>query len=167
VGAARMRVGLGYDVHPFGGAGPLILGGVELPGPGLAGHSDADVVAHVAADALLGAAGLPDLGTLFPADDDQWRGVRSIELVRAVAARLVESGWRVVNIDVVVAIEEPRLGPHVAAMCANLVDALGESRADDELMVSVKPKRGEGVGFVGRREGIEAWAVALIERATQ
>src|SRR2546427_350726 len=81
----------------------------------------------------------------FPADDDQWRGVRSIELVRAVAARLVESGWRVVNIDVVVAIEESRLGPHVAAMCANLVDALGESRADDELMVSVKPKRGEGV----------------------
>ena len=124
MGAARMRVGLGYDVHPFGGAGPLILGGVELPGPGLAGHPDADVVAHVAADALLGAAGLPDLGTLFPADDDQWRGVRSIELVRAVAARLVESGWRVVNIDVVVAIEEPRLGPHVAAMCANLVDAL-------------------------------------------
>lgn len=163
-----MRVGLGFDVHPFvtgdtpgppGGGGPLVLGGVELPGPGLGGHSDGDVVAHAVADALLGAAGLPDLGTLFPADDERYRGADSIGLLGEVAARVGKEGWRVVNVDVAVVAEQPRLVPHLKAMAANLAGAIGTPA------VSVKPKRAEGLGAIGRCEGIAAWAVALLERA--
>src|SRR5664279_2012075 len=116
----RTRVGMGYDVHAFGGDGPLVLGGVVLEGTGLVGHSDADAVAHAVADAVLGAAGLPDLGTLFPASDEQWRGASSIELLRDVARRVKAAGWWVGNVDVVVAAETPRLGPHVEAMADNL-----------------------------------------------
>ncbi len=152
----NLRVGLGFDVHPFGGAAPLVLGGVEIPeGPGLVGHSDADVVAHALADALLGAAGLPDLGTLFPASDDAHRGASSIGMLREVVVRVAGAGWRVANADVVVAAEQPRLGPHVSAMSAVLAEVLDGA-------VSVKPKRTEGVGAVGRGEGIAAWAVALL-----
>lgn len=152
-----IRVGLGFDVHGFGGDGPLVLGGVTIPGgDGLSGHSDADVLAHAVADALLGAAGLPDLGTLFPASDDRYRGASSIGLLRDVVERVRAGGWAVANIDVVVAAEAPRLAPHVAAMAAALSDAVGGP-------VSVKPKRTEGVGAIGRGEGIAAWAVALLE----
>lgn len=152
----NVRVGLGFDVHGFGGAGPLVLGGVVIPdGPGLEGHSDADVVAHAVADALLGAAGLPDLGTLFPASDPTHRDVSSIGLLTDVVGRVHASGWAVANVDVVVAAEAPRLGPHVPAMAALLTDVVGGP-------VSVKPKRTEGVGAVGRGEGIAAWAVALL-----
>jgi 2-C-methyl-D-erythritol 2,4-cyclodiphosphate synthase len=163
----RTRVGLGYDVHAFGDAGPLVLGGVELEGRGLVGHSDADAVAHAVADAILGPVGLPDLGTLFPATDERWRGVSSIELLRDVAGRVRAAGWWVGNVDVVVAAEEPRLAPHIAAMAANLTAAL-HTAAEPlgvGVHVNVKPKRGEGIGAIGRAEGIEVWAVALLERA--
>lgn len=152
-----IRVGLGFDVHAFGGDGPLVLGGVTIPGAvGLDGHSDADVVAHAVADALLGAAGLPDLGTRFPSSDEQYRGASSIELLRAVAAAVHDRSWQVANIDVVVAAEQPRLAPHIEAMAALLSTTVDGA-------VSVKPKRTEGVGAVGRGEGIAAWAVALLE----
>jgi 2-C-methyl-D-erythritol 2,4-cyclodiphosphate synthase len=163
---SRTRVGLGYDVHAFGGDGPLVLGGVAIDGTGLVGHSDADVVTHAVADAVLGAAGLPDLGTLFPSDDDQWRGASSIELLRDVAQRVRSAGWWVGNVDVVVAAEEPKLAPHVDAMSANLVAALrvAAEPMGDGIHVRVKPKRGEGIGAIGRSEGIAAWAVALLDR---
>lgn len=152
----NLRVGLGFDVHAFGGAGKLVLGGVVIPdGPGLEGHSDADVVAHAVADALLGAAGLPDLGSLFPASDDAYRDASSIVLLREVIERVLGAGWKVANVDVVVAAEMPRLGPHVAAMSTTLSEVVVGP-------VSVKPKRTEGVGAVGRGEGIAAWAVALL-----
>jgi 2-C-methyl-D-erythritol 2,4-cyclodiphosphate synthase len=157
---------MGYDVHAFGGDGPLVLGGVVLEGMGLVGHSDADAVAHAVADAVLGGADLPDLGTLFPADDEQWRGASSIELLRDVAQRVHETGWWVGNVDVVVAAEQPRLAPHVDAMAANLVDALQAAAEPmgEGIRVRVKPKRGEGVGAIGRSEGIAVWAVALLDR---
>ncbi len=151
-----MRVGLGFDVHAFGGDGPLVLGGVTIPdGPGLVGHSDADVVAHAVADALLGAAGLPDLGTLFPASDDQYRGASSIVLLRDVAGRVADAGWHVGNVDVVIAAEQPRLAAYVGEMASLLAGVVDGA-------VSVEPKRTEGVGAVGRGEGIAAWAVTLL-----
>lgn len=154
------RVGLGYDVHAVGGDRPLVLGGVRVEGPGLVGHSDADVVAHAVADALLGAAGLPDLGSLYPAGDDRYRDANSIDLLGDVAARVRDAGYEVVNVDVVVNAEAPRLGPHLPAMAA----ALGAAARGP---VGVKAKRGEGVGAVGRAEAIAAWAVALLEEVTE
>ena len=156
------RVGLGYDVHPFADADDrtLVLAGVTVDGRGLDGHSDADVVAHAVSDALLGPAALPDLGSLFPASDDRYRDASSLELLRDVASRVADAGWQVVNVDVVIAAEQPRLAPHVEAMTRNLAAALG-----DNVFVSIKAKRGEGIGAIGRAEGIAAWAVALLERA--
>lgn len=162
------RVGLGFDVHPFAEGRPLVLGGVVVPGsPGLAGHSDADVVTHAVADALASAAGLPDLGTLFPATDAGNAGASSVGFLREVAARLRDAGFRVVNVSVVVAAEAPRLAPHLEAMRARLADALVPVGAGDHeyVPVAITPKRTEGVGAVGRGEGIAAWAVALVERA--
>jgi 2-C-methyl-D-erythritol 2,4-cyclodiphosphate synthase len=153
-----VRVGLGYDVHAFGGDQPLVLAGVSVDGPGLVGHSDADVVAHAVADALLGPVGLPDLGSLFPATDERFRDVDSLSLLRDVVARVAAAGWSIANVDVVVNAERPTLAPHLDAMRGHLVDALGGA------FVSVTPKRGEGVGAVGRGEGIAVWAVALVER---
>jgi 2-C-methyl-D-erythritol 2,4-cyclodiphosphate synthase len=157
---------MGYDVHAFGGDGPLVLGGVVIEGTGLVGHSDADAVAHAVADAVLGAADLPDLGTLFPADAEQWRGASSIEMLRDVAQRVRDTGWWIANVDVVVAAEQPRLAPHVEAMAANMIDALQAAAEPmgDGIHVRVKPKRGEGVGAIGRSEGIAVWAVALLDR---
>jgi 2-C-methyl-D-erythritol 2,4-cyclodiphosphate synthase len=156
-----IRVGLGYDVHPFSDddARRLVLGGVTIDGRGLAGHSDADAVCHAVADALLGPAGLPDLGALFPASDDTYRNASSLALLRDVVARVAAAGWSVVNVDVVVHAEEPRLAPHLDAMSDAVRDALGGTH------VSITPKRGEGIGAVGRREGIQCWAVALLETA--
>jgi 2-C-methyl-D-erythritol 2,4-cyclodiphosphate synthase len=151
------RVGLGFDVHPFSEdpGRRLVLGGVALPGRGLAGHSDADVIAHAVADALLGAAGLGDLGGLFPDDDPAWRGADSMDLLGQVVDR-VESGWRVGNVDCAVVLEAPRLAPHRDAMQQALAAVVGAQ-------VSVKPKRAEGLGALGRQEGIACWAVALVE----
>lgn len=161
------RVGQGFDVHPFGDGGVLVLGGVELGGPALAGHSDADAVAHAVADALLGAAALPDLGTLFPESDDRYRDASSIELLRRVAGQVATRGWQLGNVDVVVAAERPPLAPHVARMTDNLYHALIPLFPEPapQSVVSVKPKRGEGLGAIGRGEGIAVWAVALLERA--
>lgn len=163
----RYRVGLGFDVHPFGTEPGLVLGGVHLDGaPRLAGHSDGDAVAHAVADALLGAAGLPDLGTLFPASDDRYRDADSMGLLSEVAERVARDGWWVDNVDVVIAAETPRLGPHVDAMGANLVSVLARLREPmgHGVGVRVKPKRAEGLGAIGRAEGVAVWAVALLAR---
>lgn len=151
-----MRIGLGFDVHPFGGDGPLRLAGVEIDGPGLVGHSDADAVSHAVADALLGAAGLPDLGTLYPATDTANLDADSMAMLAEVVARLGSEGWRAENVDVVIAAETPRLAPHIGAMRDRLTDVVG-------CPANVKAKRGEGIGAVGRAEGIAVWAVALLE----
>ena len=150
------RVGLGFDVHPFGGDGPLVLAGVQVEGQGLSGHSDADVVAHAVADALLGAAGLPDLGTLFPASDENYAGADSMALLAEVVHRVHAEQWRLVNVDVVIVAEAPRLAPHLEAMAENLSAVLGAP-------ANVKPKRAEGLGALGRVEGMAAMAVALLE----
>jgi 2-C-methyl-D-erythritol 2,4-cyclodiphosphate synthase len=157
-----IRVGLGYDVHPFADddAGrALVLGGVSIDGRGLAGHSDADAVCHAVADALLGPAELPDLGALFRASDDRYRDASSLALLRDVVTRVAGAGWTVVNVDVVVNAEEPRLAPHLDAMRDNVSGALGGAH------VSITPKRGEGIGAIGRGDGIQCWAVALLESA--
>lgn len=153
---------MGFDVHPFGGDGPLVLGGVTIEGEeGLAGHSDADVVAHAAADALLGAAGLPDLGTLFPAGDNRYRRADSMVLLAEVARRVRVAGWAIGNVDLVVTAEQPRLAPYTRLMAENLEAAVGAESGT----VNLKPKRAEGLGAIGRAEGIACWAVALLERS--
>lgn len=162
----RFRVGLGYDVHPFGGEGPLVLGGVHLGGTGLQGHSDGDAVAHAVADALLGPAGLPDLGSLFPASEERWRDADSLALLQEVATRVADARWSVANVDVVVAAEAPPLAPHLDTMSANLAEAMRPAAEPmgDGIHVSITPKRGEGIGAVGRSEGIAVWAVAMLLR---
>jgi 2-C-methyl-D-erythritol 2,4-cyclodiphosphate synthase len=162
-----MRVGMGFDVHPFAEHRPLVLGGVTIDGaPGLAGHSDADALTHAVSDAVLGAAGLPDLGTLFPAGPETEEGASSVGFLEQIAARLHAEGWCVVNVDAVIAAETPRLAPHLDAMRRTIARALHAARAPGEaaVAVSVKPKRGEGLGAIGRAEGLAAWAVALLER---
>lgn len=162
-----VRVGLGFDVHPFDPGRALVLGGVVIPdGPGLGGHSDADAVAHAVTDALLAAAGLPDLGTRYPASDPVHAGAASMGFVAEVAAELAATGWTVGNVSVVVAAEQPRLAPHVARIASGVAAALEPLRdpADAVVAVSVTPKRGEGLGAVGRAEGIATWAVVLLQR---
>lgn len=155
---SSLRVGQGFDIHRFSPAPgrSLVLGGVAVPGaPGLAGHSDADVVVHAVADALLGAAGLGDLGTHFPDTDDTWAGVDSIELLSRVRGMVEDVGMVVVNADVTVVCERPRLAEHTSAMGERL-------RAVLQAPVSVKAKRAEGLGALGRVEGIACLAVALL-----
>jgi 2-C-methyl-D-erythritol 2,4-cyclodiphosphate synthase len=151
------RVGLGFDVHPFSddASRPLVLGGVTLEGPGLAGHSDADVVAHACTDALLGAAGLGDIGEHFPDDDERYADADSVDLLTRAAALVEAAGWDVVNVDCSVVLERPRLAPHRDLMQGCLGDAV-------HAPVSVKAKRAEGLGALGRGEGIACWAVALV-----
>jgi 2-C-methyl-D-erythritol 2,4-cyclodiphosphate synthase len=153
-------IGFGYDVHRLVAGRPLIIGGVRVEHElGLEGHSDADVLTHAVIDALLGAAGLGDIGEHFPDTDERWRGADSIDLLRRTAELLAAEGLRVVNVDATVVLERPRLAPHRAAMRARLADALGL----DERRVNVKATRGEGMGFVGRGEGATALAVASLE----
>ena len=156
------RVGMGFDVHPLSDdpGRPLVLGGVTFDGPGLVGHSDADVIAHACADALLGAAGLGDIGSHFPDTDDRFAGADSIELLRAVAAEVGAAGWRVANVDCSVVCDEPKIGPSRQRMQDRLSGAAGGP-------VTVKGKRPEGLGALGRGEGIACWAVALLEREEQ
>lgn len=154
------RVGIGYDAHRLAPGRPLVIGGVAIPHErGLEGHSDADVAAHALADALLGAAGVGDLGTHFPDSDPKTEGISSLALLARVAALLGERGMRAVNADITVVAEAPRLGPHLAAMRRALAGALGLA----ESAISVKAKTTEGMGFEGAREGISAYAVALVE----
>jgi 2-C-methyl-D-erythritol 2,4-cyclodiphosphate synthase len=155
-----MRSGIGYDSHRFAQGRRLILGGVEIPHPqGLAGHSDADVVAHAVTDALLGAAALGDIGAHFPPDDEAWAGADSIGLLERSVALLSGAGYRPANVDVTVICEVPRIRPHVDAMRERLAQALGLPRS----AVSVKGTTNEGMGWVGRGEGIASMAVATIE----
>lgn len=154
-----MRVGWGYDVHRLGGPGPLRLAGVEVSGEvGLEGTSDADVAAHAVADALLGAAGLGDLGTHFPSEDPRWREADSMDLLRRVVRRLDEAGLVAVSLDLTVVAEEVRIGPHRQAMRERLAEAVGVKVE----AVSVKATTTDGLGFVGRGEGLAAMAVALV-----
>ena len=155
-----MRVGIGYDSHRFTLGRPLILGGVHVPFDlGLEGHSDADVVAHAVTDAILGAAALGDIGAHFPPSDARWKDADSIELLRAAARILEERNYQVVNVDVSVVLEQPKLRPHVDAMRAGLADALGISPDN----VSIKAKTNEQMGWIGRGEGVAGMAVALID----
>jgi 2-C-methyl-D-erythritol 2,4-cyclodiphosphate synthase len=156
-----MRVGIGYDSHRFADARKLILGGVEIPHPqGLAGHSDADVVAHALTDAVLGAAGLGDIGALFPDSDPQWRNADSVQLLKRAYLRVVETErLQLVNADVTVVAERPSIAPYVDEMREKLAGALVAGPSQ----VSIKGKSNEAMGFVGRGEGIAAIAVVLLE----
>ena len=154
-----MRIGVGYDSHRFAPDRKLVLAGVTVPyEQGLAGHSDADVIAHAVTDALLGAAGLGDIGKHFPPSDAQWKDADSIHLLQNAYHLLEEQNDQLVNADVTVVLEQPRLGPHVEAMRARLATALGVGPQH----ISIKPKTNEGMGWIGRGEGIAAIAVVLI-----
>jgi 2-C-methyl-D-erythritol 2,4-cyclodiphosphate synthase len=157
-----MRIGIGHDTHRLAEGRPLILGGVRVEHErGLVGHSDADVVLHAVTDALLGAAGLGDIGDAFPDTDPAYRDADSRIFLRDTLSRLNRAGWRVVNVDVTVFAQRPRLGPVKGRIRASLAELLGLP-AD---AVNVKAKTGEGVGHIGRGEAIGCHAAALIERA--
>lgn len=154
-----MKVGLGFDVHGFDAARPLVLGGVTVPdSPGLAGHSDADVVSHALADALLGAAGLGDLGSRFP-PTEAWRDASSLEILAASAAAARDAGWELVNADVTMIAERPRLEPYRAEMTLRVAETLGAEAG----AISLKATTTDGLGFTGRGEGIAAIAVVLLK----
>jgi 2-C-methyl-D-erythritol 2,4-cyclodiphosphate synthase len=158
---STVRVGQGFDVHALVPGRKLIIGGVEIPcARGLLGHSDADVLLHAIADALLGAAALGDIGMLFPDSDERHRGADSRELLREVARRVRQAGWRIENIDATVIAELPRIAPHIEAMRAAIAQCTGV----DRLAVGIKGKTMEKLGAVGRGEGIAAQAVALLVR---
>jgi 2-C-methyl-D-erythritol 2,4-cyclodiphosphate synthase len=155
------RVGAGFDAHALEDGVPLVLGGVRIDHPrGLAGHSDGDVLAHALTDALLGAAGLEDIGALFPPTDPELENADSLQLLAQAWERIQAHGWRLANADVVLVGEEPRLAPHRQAMRDRLAHALG---ADPEL-VAVRATTTDGLGFAGRGEGLAAQAVALLVR---
>jgi len=155
------RIGQGYDVHPLREGRRLVLGGVEIAHErGLDGHSDADALLHAIADAVLGAAGLGDIGTYFPPSDERWRDVSSLDLLRRVAVLAHEAGWRVANVDATVIAERPRVAPHVPLMRKRIADCLGVAEGD----VGVKATTNERLGAIGREEGIAALAVALLRR---
>ena len=154
----KVRVGQGFDIHRFSDDPdrPLVLGGCVFPEePALHGHSDADAVAHAVADALLGAAGLGDIGQHFPDTDPRWKGADSIALLRHVAGLVADAGWSVGNVDCSVVCEAPKLAPRRDEMQARLSEAVGAP-------VTVKGRRAEGLGSLGRREGIACWAVAVL-----
>lgn len=156
------RIGQGYDCHALAQGRRLIVGGVDIPFPrGLMGHSDADVLLHAITDALLGAAGLGDIGRHFPDTDPQFAGADSRKLLREAARRVAEAGYRVGNVDATIIAQAPKMAPHIPAMTANVADDLGIEKAQ----VNLKAKTNEKMGFVGREEGIAAQAVALVYRA--
>jgi 2-C-methyl-D-erythritol 2,4-cyclodiphosphate synthase len=158
--ARELRVGIGYDLHAFVDGRPLVLGGVEVPHPrGLRGHSDADVLTHAVIDALLGAAALGTIGEHFPDTDPRYAGVSSLVLLDETVRLVAEAGYRVVNVDSVITAQEPRLQPHLGTMASTLAGRLGVEAS----RVGVKATSPEGLGAMGRREGIAAQAVALLE----
>lgn len=155
-----VRVGIGYDVHPFGATRPLVLGGVTIPhASGLRGHSDGDAVVHAVIDALLGAAAMGDIGRLFPDSDDRWADVDSLNLLAVVMDRLTRAGYRVGNVDATVVTEAPRLAPHVDRIRERMAQALGI----DIGAVSIKAKTNEQMDAVGAGEGLKVVAVAALE----
>jgi len=160
--SSDLRIGLGVDAHAFEDGVPLVLGGVAIEHPsGLAGHSDGDVIAHALTDALLGAAGLADIGALFPSDDERWRGADSIELLQKAYAEVRAAGFALVSADCVLIGEEPRLAPHREQMRARLAGALDV----DPARVNIRATTTDRLGFTGRGEGLAAEAIALLEPA--
>jgi 2-C-methyl-D-erythritol 2,4-cyclodiphosphate synthase len=158
----KLRVGQGFDVHALVPGRKLLLGGVEIPHErGLLGHSDADVLLHAITDALLGAAGLGDIGKLFPDTDARYAGADSRELLRTAAARMRDAGWQIVNVDCTVIAQRPKIAPYVDPMRARIAELL----AIDIAAINIKGKTTERLGFTGRGEGIAAQAVALLSSA--
>jgi len=155
-----LRIGIGVDAHAFSSDTPLVLGGVELEGDGLAGHSDGDVVAHALIDALLGAANLGDIGSLFPSGDGTPAGISSLDLLRDAYGRVRASGFRLVNADCILIGEQPRIGPYREQMARRLADAL----AVDTSQIAVRATTTDRLGFTGRGEGLAAQAAALLSR---
>ncbi|QEC52067.1 2-C-methyl-D-erythritol 2,4-cyclodiphosphate synthase [Anseongella ginsenosidimutans] len=155
----NFRIGFGYDVHQLKEGSPLFIGGLQLPAEkGAVGHSDADVLLHAICDALLGAANLRDIGFHFSDTDERWKGISSIILLEKTAGLLKEKGYRTGNIDCTLCLERPKVNPHIPAMQEKIAEALGVSPAD----ISIKATTSEKRGFVGREEGVTAYAVALI-----
>ena len=155
-----MKIGQGFDVHPFALGRKLVIGGVEIEyARGLDGHSDADVLLHAICDALLGAAGLGDIGQHYPDNSLEFRNIDSRKLLRDVGKKVAQQKLRVVNIDATIIAQEPRMSPHMARMIGNISSDLGITPA----MVNIKATTTEGLGFLGRAEGIAAQAVALLE----
>ena len=156
-----IRIGNGYDVHALAPDLPMWLGGIQIPSPtGFVAHSDGDVAIHALCDALLGCLALGDIGHLFPDTSDEWKGVDSKILLRKVMEIIASKGYRVGNVDITIALQKPKLAPHIAAMRATLAPLLGVA----EDCVSIKATTTERLGFVGRCEGCEVWATALIIR---
>jgi 2-C-methyl-D-erythritol 2,4-cyclodiphosphate synthase len=161
--AHDFRVGFGYDIHRLESGRPLILGGVAIEYPlGLAGHSDADVIVHAVIDALLGAAGMADIGLQFPNTDQRWHNASSVDLLSNVTELLKKRGWGIVNVDSSLVAEAPRIAPHIEAMKAVLSSAMGI----DEPSIGIKATTSEGVGPEGRGEAMSARAIALLARDT-
>jgi 2-C-methyl-D-erythritol 2,4-cyclodiphosphate synthase len=158
---SELRVGIGVDAHAFVEGLPLVLGGVAIGSPrGLSGHSDGDVLAHALIDAVLGAAGLEDIGALFPSDDERWRGASSLDLLERAYAHVRNTGFELVNADVLLIGEEPRLAPHREVMRTKLARALGV----EPERLAVRATTTDRLGFTGRGEGLAAQAVALLQR---
>jgi 2-C-methyl-D-erythritol 2,4-cyclodiphosphate synthase len=154
-----VRVGIGQDTHRLVEGRPLILGGILIEHPrGLLGHSDADVICHAVADALLGAVGLGDIGEHYPDTDPRWKGLDSTELLSDVVGRIVAAGWRIINCDLVVHAQEPKLGPHKLAIRAKVAGLLGI----EPTALNIKAKTGEHVGPIGRAEAISCEAIVLL-----
>ena len=157
----KIRVGFGFDVHQLKENHPFIVGGVDLQHhSGAFGHSDADVLLHAICDALLGAANLRDIGFHFPNTDDRWKGVSSLHLLSKCGELLLEKGWKIGNIDAMICLEAPKINPHIPEMRKRIAAAAGISEDD----ISIKATTGEKMGFVGREEGVTAYAVCLIEK---
>ena len=157
----KIRVGFGFDVHQLKDNHPFIVGGVKLEyHSGAFGHSDADVLLHAICDALLGAANLRDIGFHFSNTNERWRGISSLVLLQEVVVLLKEKGWGIGNIDAMICLEAPKINPHVPAMKANIAQAAGIAEDD----ISIKATTNEQLGFIGRHEGVVAYAVCLIEK---
>jgi 2-C-methyl-D-erythritol 2,4-cyclodiphosphate synthase len=158
---AKIKVGFGFDVHQLKDNHPFIMGGVKLEHTsGAYGHSDADVLLHAICDALLGAANLRDIGFHFKNTDDRWKGISSLILLQHVMEMLKDKGWAIGNIDAMICLEAPKINPHIPAMMANIAEAAGIDPDD----ISIKATTNEQMGFIGRQEGVVAYAVCLIEK---
>ena len=158
---SKIRVGFGFDVHQLKTGHPFVLGGVTLDHPsGAFGHSDADVLVHAICDALLGAANLRDIGYHFSNKDERWSGISSLILLQEVVRLLAEKGWGIGNIDAMVCLEEPKINPHIPVMKTRIAEAAAISEED----ISIKATTNEKLGFIGREEGVVAYAVCLIEK---
>lgn len=157
---AKIKIGFGFDVHQLKQQHPFIMGGVRLEHTsGAYGHSDADVLLHAICDALLGAANLRDIGYHFSNTDDRWKGISSLVLLQHVVVLLKEKGWAIGNIDAMICLEAPKINPHIPAMKTNIAQATGIDEDD----ISIKATTNEQMGFIGRQEGVVAYAVCLIE----